>query len=96
MSGPIKRSSLRGRRPVDSAALSRRLAQNMRRLRREQGLTLQAAAESAQLQIHSWQELEAGVGKPTLATLCRVAEALGVDPAALVAAPPRRKRNGSS
>jgi predicted transcriptional regulator len=70
--------------------LHRRLARNVRRLRCEQGLPVQQAAAAAGVHWRHWQKVEAAETNATMVTVCRIAVALGVDPAELVR-PPARK-----
>lgn len=65
--------------------LSQRLAENLRRLREERGLTQQDASHAAELPRATWATLETGAANPTLAVLVKCARALGVSLEALVA-----------
>jgi transcriptional regulator with XRE-family HTH domain len=65
--------------------LRRRIATNVRRLRKELKLSAISASESVGLHWRLWQKVEAGDNNMTLATLIRVAEALDVDPRELLA-----------
>ncbi|MCC6217766.1 MAG: helix-turn-helix domain-containing protein [Polyangiaceae bacterium] len=67
--------------------LSRRLAENLRRLREERALTQQDAARAADLPRATWATLETGAANPTLAVLVKCARALGVSLETLVAEP---------
>ena len=60
--------------------LLQQLRRNVRHLRRELGLTLQEAAERAEIDWRHWQKIEAGENNATLATLSRVADSLGAEP----------------
>jgi transcriptional regulator with XRE-family HTH domain len=63
----------------------RKLAANARRLREGAGLTLEEAAHRAGLHWRHWQKIESGEVNLTLASLARVADALRVEPALLLA-----------
>jgi predicted transcriptional regulator len=65
--------------------LRRRIATNVRRLRKEQELSVITAAESVGVHWRLWQKIEAGDANITLWTLVRVADALDVDPRELLA-----------
>jgi transcriptional regulator with XRE-family HTH domain len=60
-------------------ATLRALAWNVAELRRAQKLTIESAAWDAGLAPRHWSALESGRGNPTLATLVKVAVALGAD-----------------
>lgn len=77
------------RRPSTSA-LRRRVAANMRRLRREQGLTLAALAERADLHLRHVQRIEAAGANLTIGTLAKLATALGIDVTTLLERPSPR------
>jgi transcriptional regulator with XRE-family HTH domain len=53
-------------------------------MREEAGLTLEEAAHSGGLHWRHWQKVEAGEVNLTLASLVRLAAALGADPAKLL------------
>jgi transcriptional regulator with XRE-family HTH domain len=53
--------------------------------RHEKGISQEDAAVLAEMHVTSYGVLERGYGNPSLATLVRVAYALGVDPGALIA-----------
>jgi transcriptional regulator with XRE-family HTH domain len=61
-----------------------RVAANVRRLRLRKGLTQEALAERAGIEARYVQSLERARANLTLAVLCGIAEALGVDPRALL------------
>lgn len=65
--------------------LRARLAVNVRALRTKTGMSAREAAERAEIPLRQWQRVEAGDVNATLKTLARVAYALRVDPAVLVA-----------
>lgn len=65
--------------------LRRRIATNVRHLRKEQKLSVITAAESVGVHWRLWQKIEAGDANITLWTLVRVADALDVDPRELLA-----------
>ena len=69
---------------VSEKRLRRNLAQNVRRLRHERGLTLEAASDLAGVNSRHFQKLEAGEVNATLRTLARLADALGVRPEQLL------------
>ena len=54
------------------------LGDRIRELRQDEGLTLEEVASDASLDEKHLQELEAGKGNPTFATILGVAEALDV------------------
>ena len=62
-----------------------RLGANVRRLRAEQALSVQVVADRAGMNWRHWQKVEAGDTNATLQTLVRIGDALGVDPAVLLA-----------
>lgn len=64
------------------------IAENLRRLRSERGLTLDAVAERADVSKGTVIQVEQARANPSIATLCRLADALGVGVASLIAAPP--------
>lgn len=68
------------------------LAVNLRRVRTERGLSVQALARKAGITRATLIALEAGTANPTLETLMSIAEALGVQSAVLLTAgsPPQR------
>ncbi|MGI9021545.1 MAG: helix-turn-helix domain-containing protein [Solirubrobacterales bacterium] len=61
-----------------------RFGTNVRRLRRDQGLTQEALAHASELHPTEVSRLERGVREPRLGTIVRVAHALGVRPAQLL------------
>jgi transcriptional regulator with XRE-family HTH domain len=69
------------------AELSDRLAQNVRQLREARGATQAELARLGRIPRATWAHLESGAGNPTLAVLCRVAEALQVSLEELLAQP---------
>lgn len=62
----------------DERELRRLLAANVHRYRGTLGLTVEAAAERADLDRRHWQKVEAGEVNATLRTLARLSRALGV------------------
>lgn len=58
---------------------SKSLGQRVKQIRENRKLTLEAAAEFAGMDLTHWQKIEAGTLNPTLVTLLRVAEGLGVE-----------------
>lgn len=67
----------------------------IRAIRKRQGLALYELAERAGIPAPNLSELERGIGNPTLATLQRVADALGVHVAELVATPTAIPEDGA-
>lgn len=57
---------------------ARSLGLRIRTLRERQGLTLEKAAEAADLDLTHWQKAEAGKVNLTLVTLLRISDGLGV------------------
>jgi len=55
---------------------ARTLGLRIRMLRNGKGLTLEKAAEAADLELTHWQKAEAGKLNLTLVTLCRIADGL--------------------
>jgi len=74
---------------IPSVELRRRLAANARRLRTAASLTLKQAAERAGMHWRHWQKVEASQNNATLATIVRMAAALEITPAELLAEPPK-------
>ena len=68
-------------------ALSERLAQNVRQLREARGATQAELSRLARIPRATWAHLESGAGNPTLAVVCRVAEALQVSLEELLGTP---------
>ncbi len=68
-------------------ALSERLAQNVRQLREARGATQAEVSRLARIPRATWAHLESGAGNPTLAVVCRVAEALQVSLEELLGTP---------
>lgn len=68
----------------DATVLQRRVARNVRRLRLAAGMTLEVAAERADLHVRHWQKIEAALMNLTIGTLARLATALGCDVPALL------------
>lgn len=61
------------------------IAANLRRLRGERGLTLEAVAERADVSRGTVIQVEQARANPSISTLCRLADALGVGVASLIA-----------
>ena len=74
-------------RSRSTSALKRRVAVNVKRLRREQGLTLAALATRADLHLRHVQRIEAAGANLTIGTLAKLATGLGVDVTALLERP---------
>lgn len=70
-----------------ASALGARLAANVRRLRGERGLTLQAMSEFSGVNIRHLQKIEAQDVDPGLSTVQRLAEGFDVDPVELLVGP---------
>lgn len=61
--------------------LAKKIGANIKRLRKERGLTQEQAAVAAKdMSWRYWQYLESGQRNFSLKTLTRIAKALGVDP----------------
>ncbi len=73
--------------PDLATAARRLLARNVRRLRARAGLTQQATADRAGLDIRHYQKVEHEETNATVATLAHIAAALGVGIAALFKVP---------
>ena len=67
--------------------LRSRLAIGLRHLRRQQGLTQQALADLAGLDLRNYQRIEAGMVSAQIDTVDALARALGVDVVELLAEP---------
>jgi transcriptional regulator with XRE-family HTH domain len=67
----------------DERELRRVLAENVSRYRRKLRLTVEVAAERADLDRRQWQRVESGEVSATLRTLARLSRALGVQVALL-------------
>jgi transcriptional regulator with XRE-family HTH domain len=99
------RGEVQGVSRLDPKRFVRSVTRRIAAVRRARGLTQEAAAERYGTALKNWQRMEAGQNL-TLATLARVAQALGVPPAELVVASappvllaadsgrPRRRRRG--
>jgi transcriptional regulator with XRE-family HTH domain len=74
----------RGAGPNDPGAMARAIAGNLRRHRSDRGWTLDQLAARAGLSKGMIVEMERAATNPSLGTLCRVANALGVSVPALV------------
>jgi transcriptional regulator with XRE-family HTH domain len=66
-------------------------ATNLRRLRHEKGLSQDDLAYEAEVSRSYLSQLEKGVFYASLKIIDRLAKALGVEPAELLKAPPRRR-----
>jgi transcriptional regulator with XRE-family HTH domain len=62
------------------------LASTLRRLRRERGLTQEALAFHASVTVSALARIERGLSNPAWTTLVRIANALDITPAELIAA----------
>jgi len=73
--------------------LQRRFIQNLRRIRIELGLTQEQLAERCGWDSQRIQQLEhPDTANPTLRSVARVSQGLGIDPLVLFQAPPKEKR----
>ena len=81
---------------LSAAELRRRLAANVRRFRLAVPLTIKQAAERVGMHWRHWQKIEAGQNNATLATIVRLATALNVTPAELLAEPPDAEKLGGA
>lgn len=78
-------------------ALLGRLCENLKRARQRRGMSQLAAAKACGMSQQHWQQLERGVSNPTLTTLVRVAEAVGVDAADLLRERmPTKRKSGAA
>lgn len=68
----------------DDAQSLRALGRAIREVREQRGLSAAELAAASGLTPHGLGQLEAGLLDPTYDTLCTLAEALGVRPAALI------------
>src|SRR5712692_5854845 len=93
----IQRILIKGRHLMkqDQADLAYE-AQQVRRLRRQAGLTQEALAERAGIARPNWARVESGRYRPSLETLERIARALGQPLSVLVVPPPILAQAGQS
>jgi transcriptional regulator with XRE-family HTH domain len=70
------------------AATIRALRANLRRQRSALGLSQEEVAERLGIATRHYQKIESGELNVTLATLCKVADALRIEPAILLAKKP--------
>lgn len=75
-----------------TGGLSTRLASGVRTLRAGQGLTMEAAAEAAELDMRHYQKLESGEINATLITLSRLSDGFDVDALELFSDTPLERR----
>ena len=75
------------RRIISETDLRRRLAANVRALRIKAGYTLKRVSARAEMHWRHWQKIEAGETNATLSTVVKMADALDVDPKALLKEP---------
>jgi transcriptional regulator with XRE-family HTH domain len=80
--GPREEPHVRGPEEVAGS-----LAANLRRLRALRGWSLEAVAERAGVSKNTVIQVEQGRANPSISTLCRLADALGVGVASLIEAP---------
>lgn len=66
-----------------------RLGQNVRRLRQARGLTQERLAFDSEIDLTYLGGIERGRRNPSLLVMVRIAAALGVEPAVLLAKPPK-------
>lgn len=64
---------------AEEARLRRRVAKNVRARRAAHGLSREAAAAKASMDVRHWAKVEAGEHAVTLRTLAKLSIALGVD-----------------
>lgn len=64
--------------------LLKEFGKNLKKVRREKGLSLRKLAAASELEHAQIARIEEGKINPTLSTIIFLAEALGVDPAALL------------
>lgn len=93
-------SSRRYRESKRFKSAAKKLGLRVRELREQRGLTLERAAELAEMDLTHWQKVEAGTLNPTLVTVLRIADSLGVPLDAIFRAPgsdrPAGARTGKS
>jgi len=70
--------------PLEEKRLRRRLAANIRTLRTQRGLSVEAAAHDAEMHWRHWQKIEAGEVGITLRTMAKLTVALGATPSDLL------------
>ena len=63
------------------------MGRNVRAIRRERGLTQEELAHRAEMERSYVSDLERGTRNPSVRALARLADALGVEPAALLRRP---------
>jgi transcriptional regulator with XRE-family HTH domain len=66
------------KKAADVQLVLRELGQRLRSAREAAGLTQEEAAHKAGIDYKRWQRLEQGTVNPTIRTLIRVADALGI------------------
>ena len=69
-----------------AARLRERTAKNLRDARIRAGLAQRQVSKTSGIDIASLSRIERGIGNPTIGTLAKLAEAIGTDPADLLAA----------
>lgn len=87
VSAPRARGGLPFRTSTAFADRSRALGERVRVERQQRGWTLEALAERMDADFRHLQRVEVGQSNPTLATLLRLAEALGIELPALLGEP---------
>ncbi len=75
------------RNPTQKCGAQRLFATNMRRIRREKGLTQEQVAEAAELHPNYISSVERGERNISICNIARIAVALGVSMEALVVEP---------
>lgn len=75
------------RNPTQKCDAQRLFASNMRRIRREKGLTQEQVAEAADLHPNYVSSVERGERNISICNIARIADALGVGMEALVVQP---------
>lgn len=71
----------------DPAEVAQSIAANVRRLRHERGFTLDGLADRGGVSKGTLIQVEQGRANPSISTLCRIADAMGVGVASLIDVP---------
>jgi transcriptional regulator with XRE-family HTH domain len=87
---PVAPRKRRTSKPPSAQELRLRLAHNVQRLRCARKLTIEQAADVAQIHSRHWYKIEDGEANATLRTLTRIAAALEVSVAELFRLPMRK------
>lgn len=83
------------RNPTQKCDAQRLFATNMRRIRREKGLTQEQVAEAADLHPNYISSVERGERNISICNIARIADALGVGMEALVVKPLEMIQSGT-